>query len=373
MSLAGRVTLALALLLACAAMAGAHPMNLSTARIVLLADRQVEVEVAVRGSDADRMAGTAMFDAATGQVRVEALAGSAGSIAAYVLSPAVVALADGRACRAGAPELRPDGDGVAVRARWSCPAGPGQVLYRSTVLTDIDPAARQVVLVHGPEGESQMLLTARENELVLSEAGPPEAALEVVRRYLLAGIEHIFLGYDHIAFLLALVLWARRLWPVAKIVTAFTLAHSVTLSLAALGMVELPSAVVEPAIAASIVFVAVERFRLARHRGALACQLSLRPRARLRLRGRIAGIRPAARGAGDGARRLQCRGGDRPGRARRPPAASAAGRRPGRGPRPRRGGAAGFGGPCGLRRDRAARLLLVPGAHDTGLKGGLAC
>ena len=260
MSLAGRAALALVLLLACAAMAGAHPMNLSTARINLLADRQVEVEVAVRGSDADRMAGTAVFDAATEQVRVEALAGSAGSIAAYVLAHAVVALADGRACHAGAPELRPDGDGVAVRARWSCPAGPGQMLYRSTVLTDIDPAARQVVLIHGPEGESQMLLTARENELVLSEAGPPEAAFEVVRRYLLAGIEHIFLGYDHIAFLLALVLWARRLWPVAKIVTAFTLAHSVTLSLAALGVVELPSAIVEPAIAASIVFVAVENF-----------------------------------------------------------------------------------------------------------------
>jgi hydrogenase/urease accessory protein HupE len=82
----------------------------------------------------------------------------------------------------------------------------------------------------------------------------------VIGRYVEAGIEHIFLGYDHIAFLIAVVLWARRLWPVVKIVTAFTLAHSITLSLAALGVVVIPSAVVEPAIAASIVFVALENF-----------------------------------------------------------------------------------------------------------------
>ena len=49
-----------------------------------------------------------------------------------------------------------------------------------------------------------------------------------------------------------MVLWARRLWPVVKVVTAFTVAHSITLSLAALQIVVIPSAVVEPAIAASI-------------------------------------------------------------------------------------------------------------------------
>jgi len=56
------------------------------------------------------------------------------------------------------------------------------------------------------------------------------------------------------------VLWARRLVPVIKIVTAFTIAHSITLSLAALDVIVIPSAIVEPAIAASIVFVAVENF-----------------------------------------------------------------------------------------------------------------
>ena len=79
-------------------------------------------------------------------------------------------------------------------------------------------------------------------------------------RYFAAGVEHIFLGYDHVAFLVAIVLWARRLWPVIKIVTAFTVAHSITLSLAVLQIVVIPSAIVEPAIAASIVYVAIENF-----------------------------------------------------------------------------------------------------------------
>ncbi len=107
-----------------------------------------------------------------------------------------------------------------------------------------------------------------------------------MQRYLLTGIEHIFLGYDHIAFLVAVVLWARQLVPVVKIVTAFTVAHSITLSLAALDILVIPGRIVEPAIAASIVFVAVEKFFFARHRQALARGLSVRPWSRLRLRRR---------------------------------------------------------------------------------------
>jgi hypothetical protein len=60
--------------------------------------------------------------------------------------------------------------------------------------------------------------------------------------------------------LVAVVLWARRLVPVIKIVTAFTIAHSITLSLATLNVIVIPGAIVEPAIAASIVYVALENF-----------------------------------------------------------------------------------------------------------------
>ena len=126
------------------------------------------------------------------------------------------------------------------------------------MLIDIDRAAKQVVLIGGGPDPAQALLDASQTEVRLT--APPPALLDVIWRYVEAGIEHIFLGYDHVAFLVAIVLWARRLWPVIKIVTAFTVAHSITLSLAALQIVVIPSAIVEPAIAASIVYVAIENF-----------------------------------------------------------------------------------------------------------------
>ncbi len=77
-------------------------------------------------------------------------------------------------------------------------------------------------------------------------------------RFLRLGLEHIFTGYDHIAFLLGLLLLGGTLGNLARVVTSFTAAHSVTLALASLGIVSLPSRLVEPLIAASIVWVAVE-------------------------------------------------------------------------------------------------------------------
>ncbi len=83
-------------------------------------------------------------------------------------------------------------------------------------------------------------------------------ALANVGRFVLLGIEHILTGYDHIAFLLALVLVAPSFRAVLPIITAFTAAHSITLLLAALGVVRLDSRLVESAIAVSICYVAVE-------------------------------------------------------------------------------------------------------------------
>ena len=74
------------------------------------------------------------------------------------------------------------------------------------------------------------------------------------------GIEHIFTGYDHLAFLLALLLATTTLLSLAKIVTFFTIAHSVTLVLATLGWVVLPARLIESLIALSIAYVAIENF-----------------------------------------------------------------------------------------------------------------
>lgn len=76
--------------------------------------------------------------------------------------------------------------------------------------------------------------------------------------FLKLGVEHIFTGYDHILFLVALLLPGGNLSQLLKIVTAFTIAHSLTLTLAALNIVTLPTALVESIIALSIVYVAAE-------------------------------------------------------------------------------------------------------------------
>lgn len=80
----------------------------------------------------------------------------------------------------------------------------------------------------------------------------------VAGEYTLLGIEHILLGVDHLLFVLALLLITHGGWKLVKTVTAFTVAHSITLALAALGVVHVPQAPVEAVIALSIVFVATE-------------------------------------------------------------------------------------------------------------------
>jgi hydrogenase/urease accessory protein HupE len=81
---------------------------------------------------------------------------------------------------------------------------------------------------------------------------------DVARGYFVLGVEHILGGIDHLLFVLALLLIVRGAGRLAKAITAFTVAHSVTLALATLGFVHVPQAPVEAAIALSIAFVAAE-------------------------------------------------------------------------------------------------------------------
>ena len=94
------------------------------------------------------------------------------------------------------------------------------------------------------------------------EAGTPHQSSTLFKDYFLHGIHHIFSrtdpGYDHLLFVTALVLGTTKLWELFKLVTAFTLAHTITLTLAALNLVHVSERVVEPLIALSICFVAVE-------------------------------------------------------------------------------------------------------------------
>jgi hydrogenase/urease accessory protein HupE len=103
-----------------------------------------------------------------------------------------------------------------------------------------------------------LVVHVRENQSALTSATPRLDRGQVLRDYFQHGLLHILTGYDHLLFVTALVLSVRSLWEFAKVVTVFTLAHSITLALSAFDVLRLSSRIVEPAIAASIVFVAIQ-------------------------------------------------------------------------------------------------------------------
>lgn len=114
---------------------------------------------------------------------------------------------------------------------------------------------------------SFQLLTASEPGVIVTIAPPPPSSVEVqpapaspplFKKFLKLGIEHILIGYDHLLFLAGLLVVTRHARSMIGIITCFTLAHSITLALAALDVVVIPGNIVEPLIAASIVFVGIE-------------------------------------------------------------------------------------------------------------------
>jgi hydrogenase/urease accessory protein HupE len=89
-------------------------------------------------------------------------------------------------------------------------------------------------------------------------AGTRQGTFAVILKFLPSGVHHILIGPDHLLFLIGLLLLGGTLKRLLLIVTGFTLAHSITLTLAALNMVSPPASVIEPAIALSIIYVGVD-------------------------------------------------------------------------------------------------------------------
>jgi hypothetical protein len=83
---------------------------------------------------------------------------------------------------------------------------------------------------------------------------------ETASDFVKLGIEHIFTGYDHLAFLMGLLIVTTTIRSLLKVITSFTVAHSITLGLATFGVVELPSRLIESLIALSIAYIAIENF-----------------------------------------------------------------------------------------------------------------
>lgn len=155
----------------------------------------------------------------------------------------------------------------AYTERWTFTRSGGmtggtiRILGLAGTLTDV------LVRLERLDGTTQMTrLTPSTPSFVVDDA---PTRLEIVRTYLVLGVEHILMGIDHLLFVLGLLLMVRGLGRLVKTVTAFTIAHSVTLTLAALGFLHVPPPPVEAVIALSIVFVATEILR-AREAGASA-------------------------------------------------------------------------------------------------------
>jgi hydrogenase/urease accessory protein HupE len=94
-------------------------------------------------------------------------------------------------------------------------------------------------------------------ELAVAEPEPPSLA-ETVGRFVWEGILHIVFGWDHVLFVLGLVLVSRRFKTLLVVITGFTLSHSITLALSALDVLTLPAHIVEPVIALSVAWIAIE-------------------------------------------------------------------------------------------------------------------
>jgi hypothetical protein len=111
--------------------------------------------------------------------------------------------------------------------------------------------------------QTQQAVFSAGNQRQRFAVGGQVSLLAQIGEFTQLGIEHIFLGYDHIMFLFALIVIGGRLGSLVKIVTAFTVAHSITLILAALEILKLPPQIIETGIALSIAYVAAENFVIA--------------------------------------------------------------------------------------------------------------
>ncbi|NJN51240.1 MAG: HupE/UreJ family protein [Gammaproteobacteria bacterium] len=123
----------------------------------------------------------------------------------------------------------------------------------ATTLTDV------VVRIDTPEHVETLMLKPDRPQFVVAEVAP---STRIAWDYFVLGVEHILLGIDHLLFVFGLLLIVSGPWQAIKTITAFTLAHSMTLAAATLGWVAVPQGPVEAVIALSIVFLALEVLRI---------------------------------------------------------------------------------------------------------------
>jgi HupE / UreJ protein len=166
---------------------------------------------------------------------------------------------DGQPCQAAPGSITPpsqDGGSVAVQLQFACGHVPKELTIQDDLFDVLGAGYHTIANIQWPGGSQQFVFlpNAREVSVTVSEG----VTTRGIASFFLLGIEHILTGYDHLLFLLALVVCGGNIWSLLKIITAFTVAHSITLALAALNIIMLPERLVEATIALSIAYVAAE-------------------------------------------------------------------------------------------------------------------
>jgi len=191
-----------------------------------------------------------------------------GDAAVALLQSRLQIAADGRLLTGGiwsSPEALPDQQSIRLHARYETSSKPGSVTLTAS-LFPYDPTHQTFVnFYEGDALTSQMILDRAHPEFEYF-VGDRQGVLAVIRKFVPAGIHHILIGPDHLLFLIGLLLLGGSVRRLLVVVSAFTVAHSITLSLAALNLVTPPSRIIEPAIALSIVYVGIDNLMVGRGR-----------------------------------------------------------------------------------------------------------
>ncbi|MFL5311757.1 MAG: HupE/UreJ family protein [Myxococcales bacterium] len=257
-----------AVLLACAALpAEAHQQSVSLGEVDMRGER---VSARLRFAGADLAAILRLEQGPDGQFTQRGVDAVLPALLHLTLDEYAVSTPDG-ACRldpGGSAEVE-GGDGIVVQGSWTCPREVEALRVRAGFLEVLQAGHAHVAKVSFADGQvSQRMVQADSPRFEIERRSGFWAA---AGRFLRLGIEHIFTGYDHIAFLIGLLLLGGSFKELVQIVTAFTVAHSITLALATLAVVNPTPRVIEPLIAASIVYVAAENlWALRRGTGASA-------------------------------------------------------------------------------------------------------
>ena len=186
--------------------------------------------------------------------------GAQGDAIITLIQTRLTVRADGEALSAptwSAPEAVPDRQSIRVHAAYVLPRPAGRIDV-ATLMFPYDPQHRTFVNVYEDGAVTAQAILDKNRTAFEYFTGTRQGIRAVLRRFVPAGVHHILIGPDHLLFLLGLLLLGGTLKQLLLVVTAFTIAHSITLSLAALGMVIPPANAIEPAIALSIVYVGAD-------------------------------------------------------------------------------------------------------------------